>query len=64
MDDVFLNIEDVDFGGVDLTDINVSDFNIAGDYDEETRYCKPKLYQIKPNCILYDNAKKLAKKLS
>lgn len=33
------------------------------EYNEETRYIKPKVYEVKPEYVLYDNAVKLAKDL-
>ncbi len=53
---------DFDFGGIDV-DIDLSQFNIMGGYDEETRYIKPRLQALKSTQIMYDNAVKLAKEL-
>lgn len=57
-------IEDLDLGfdvgGIDIEDVNLSDFDLQLGYDEETRYCKPKLQALKHSQIMYENAMKLA----
>ena len=58
-----LDFSGMEFGGVDANDIDLGHFDIAGMYDEETRYVKPKLFTMKKNYIAYDNAVKLAKDL-
>lgn len=53
-----------DFGNIELPDLDISLFDVlSDDYNEETRYTKPKVYNIKPEYVLYDNAFKLAKEL-
>jgi len=49
-----------DVGGIDIEDVNLSDFDLQLGYDEETRYCKPKLQALKHSQIMYENAMKLA----
>lgn len=56
------DIGNVDFGGIDV-DIDLSQFDLVGGYDEETRYIKPRFQSLKSSQIMYDNAVKLAKDL-
>lgn len=60
-------IEDLDFsfdvGGIEIEDIDLNDFNLQIGYDEQTRYCKPKLHALKKSQILYDNALQLAQEI-
>lgn len=59
-----LRISGVDFGNIELPDLDLSLFDVLNDeYNEETRYIKPKVYEVKPEYVLYDNAVKLAKNL-
>ena len=59
-----LRISGVDFGNIELPDLDLSLFDVLNDeYNEETRYIKPKVYEVKPEYVLYDNAVKLAKDL-
>lgn len=59
-----LHISGVDFGNIELPDLDLSLFDVLNDeYNEETRYIKPKVYELKPEYVLYDNAVKLAKDL-
>lgn len=53
-----------DFGNIELPDLDLSLFDVLNDdYNEETRYTKPKVYDLKPDYVLYDNAVRLAKDL-
>jgi hypothetical protein len=61
-EDSDLRISGVDFGNIELPDLDLSLFDVLNDeYNEETRYIKPKVYEVKPEYVLYDNAVKLAK---
>lgn len=52
-----LRISGVDFGNIELPDLDLSLFDVLNDeYNEETRYIKPKVYEVKPEYVLYDNA--------
>ena len=63
-EDSDLRISGVDFGNIELPDLDLSLFDVLNDeYNEETRYIKPKVYEVKPEYVLYDNAVKLAKDL-
>ena len=63
-EDSDLRISGVDFGNIYLPDLDLSLFDVLNDeYNEETRYIKPKVYEVKPEYVLYDNAVKLAKDL-
>ena len=53
-----------DFGNIEIPDLDLSLFDVLNDgYDEETRYTKPKVYDLKSDYVLYDNAVKLAQEL-
>lgn len=58
IEDLDLNF---DFGGVEIEDVNLSDFDLQIGYSENTRYCKPKLYALKSNQIIYNHAVELAR---
>lgn len=58
IEDLNLNF---DFGGVEIEDVNLSDFDLQIGYNEETRYCKPKLHALKSNQIIYNHAVELAR---
>lgn len=60
IEDLNLNF---DFGGVEIEDVNLSDFDLQIGYNEETRYCKPKLYALKQNQIIYNHAVDLAREI-
>jgi hypothetical protein len=41
-----------DFGNIEIPDLDLSLFDVLNDgYDEETRYTKPKVYDLKSDCI-------------
>lgn len=53
-----------DIGGMDMPDLDVALFDIQEDEaDSENRYSKPKVYNVKSEFVMYDNAVKLAKEL-
>ena len=53
-----------DIGGMDMPDLDVALFDIQEDEaDSENRYAKPKVYNVKSEFVMYDNAVKLAKDL-
>lgn len=58
IEDLNLNF---DFGGVEIEDVNLSDFDLQIGYDEQTRYCKPKLHALKSSQIVYNHAVELAR---
>lgn len=58
IDDLNLNF---DFGGVEIEDVNLSGFDLQIGYEEETRYCKPKLHALKSSQIIYNHAVELAR---
>ena len=58
LDDLDLSF---DVGGIEIEDINLNDFDLQIGYDEQTRYCKPKLYALKKSQIMYNNAMQLAR---
>lgn len=60
IEDLNLNF---DFGGVEIEDVNLSDFDLQIGHNEETRYCKPKLYALKKNQIIYNHAVDLAREI-
>lgn len=54
-EDSDLRISGVDFGNIELPDLDLSLFDVLNDeYNEETRYIKPKVYEVKPEYVLYD----------
>lgn len=56
-----------DVGGVQIPDFDPAVFDFVGgedgEFNEETRYTKPKVYQLKSSYVNYDNAVKLARDL-
>lgn len=60
MDGLDLNLG-FDFGNVEVEDINLSDFDLQLGYNEETRYCKPKLFALRKSQIVYNHAMELAR---
>jgi len=56
---------DYDFGDIELPEFDSAIFDLMPDVIEhETRYTKPKVYEAKPQYVLYENAEKLARKLT
>ncbi len=54
-----------DFGNIELPEFDPAIFDVLGESDSiEDRYTKPKVYSVKPNLVLYDNADKLARELT
>ena len=63
--DKLADLELSDIGGMDLPDLDAALFDIrdGSQADSESRYTKPKVYNLKPEFVMYDNAVKLAKDL-
>lgn len=63
--DKLSDLELSDIGGMDLPDFDAALFDIQnGDQtDTESRYSKPKVFNLKSEFVMYDNAQKLAKEL-
>lgn len=60
-----VTVHDLDFGNIEIPEFDPGIFDILGDMNnEENRYTKPKVYTVKPNFILYENAEKLARELT
>jgi hypothetical protein len=60
-----VTVHDFDFGNIEIPESDPGIFDILGDMNnEENRYTKPKVYTVKPNFILYENAEKLARELT
>ncbi|MCL1932353.1 MAG: hypothetical protein FWF53_00865 [Candidatus Azobacteroides sp.] len=57
---------DFDFGNIEVPEFDPAIFDIIPNTAEpdETRYTNPKVYEAKPQYILYENADKLAKELT
>ncbi len=61
---------DIDFGDLDLPDLDPDIFDfMEEEIDEdravpESRYTKPRIYNVKQQSIMYDNAEKLARELT
>ncbi|MDR1022886.1 MAG: hypothetical protein LBL94_06420 [Prevotellaceae bacterium] len=60
-------VNDFDFGNIEIPELDPAIFDImpsGHDDDEQTRYTKPKVYEAKPQYILYENADRLARELT
>jgi hypothetical protein len=62
------DLNDFDFGGVEIPEFDPAIFDLADEKDEqpqeENRYTKPKIYPVKQGFVCYDNADKLARELT
>jgi hypothetical protein len=58
---------DFDFGNIEIPEFDPFIFDImpgGHDDEEQTRYTKPKIYEAKPQFVLYENADRLARELT
>jgi hypothetical protein len=61
------NLKDFDFGNIEIPEFDPAIFDLSDDGEtlqEESRYTKPKVYQVKQDFVCYDNADKLARELT
>lgn len=61
MEENALELAPFDVGGLEIEALNLADFDWQNGYEEETRYCKPKLYALRSSQVIYEHAEELAR---